>query len=189
MLNGFRVCGNMNYDSMNKIVSANRIRTMTKQGIIRRTSYQNLPKSKSKNEYTYRLTKKGMTLCKSQGMKHFEKKKGNERHQTEVGKKYASLSPSEQQSCKNAFDQKEMLYDKAYLYLENGNKQEHDRIMEELEKVSYIDLIYTTTIDNTSVQVGFEVITSFYLQETIIAHQYSATEILHCTTYETINIH
>lgn len=178
----------MDYDSLTKIITRSRISTLTKKGIIAKTSYQG-NSSKTKNEYTYKLTKKGMKFCRSKGMKHFEKGKGNERHQTEVGKKYASLCPEEQLHCKNQFDQKELLYDQAYLLQEQGYKDEYEQLLSDIQHASYLDLVYTTTIENKITTVGFEVITRNYSYEDCLIHEETALEILHCDYYETINIH
>lgn len=177
----------MDYDSLNQIISRSRIKTLEKNGLITKTSYQE--KSRNKNQYTYRLTKKGINYCRTKGMKHFEKGRGNERHQSEVGRKYASLSPCEQMSCKNQFDQKEFLYNQAYFLQEQGHLNEYEQLMENIQHASFIDIVYTTTMENTVTLAGFECITCNYSYNDCLQHEFTATEILHCDHYETINIH
>lgn len=179
--NGFRVCGNMDYDSLHQIISTNRIKTLEKQGFIKKTCYQ-----ESKNVlYTYRLTKKGQDYARAKmGMKHFEKPKGQERHQTYVGRKYASLNPQEQKTCMNQFDQKEYLYNQAFQLIEQGKKDEGEELLENMKTASYIDLVYTTIENHQVILMGVEISTSNYSFEDNCLHETTAIDLIQVEHYE-----
>lgn len=183
--NGFRVCGNMDYDSLHQIISTNRIKTLEKQGLIKKTCYQ-----ESKDVlHTYRLTKKGQDYARAKmGMKHFEKPKGQERHQSHVGKKYASLTPQEQKSCMNQYDQKEYLYNRAFELIEKGKRDEGEELLENMKNASYIDLIYTTFENHQTFLMGVEISTSNYSYEDNSLHEQTAMELIQVQHYETIQI-
>lgn len=122
------------------------------------------------------------------GMKHFEKPKGQERHQSHVGKKYASLTPQEQKSCMNQYDQKEYLYNRAFELIEKGKRDEGEELLENMKNASYIDLVYTTFENHQTFLMGVEISTSNYSYEDNSLHEQTAMELIQVQHYETIQI-
>ena len=185
VLQGLRVTGNMNLESMSRIITLNRIDTFRKEGIIQRVPYQDKYIDTEKSSYTYRLTNYGKDFCRDMlHMKNFANGRHSERHNTALGDIYSKLDAGEQMSCKNELDEKDIL-NARILELKEVNIEEAYKLQEQMKSISLVDMCYTTLEEQC---VCVEIITSGYSQETIELKEYTATEIIKCTDYQAIDI-
>lgn len=185
VLQGFRVAGNMNEESMSRMISRNRIDTFRKEGIIQRISYQDKYIDDEKNSYTYRLTNYGKDFCRDElHMRNFANGRHSERHNTALGDIYSKLEAGEQMSCKNELDERDIL-NARLLELRETSIEDAYKLQEQMKSISLVDMYYTTQ-EGESVCV--EIITNAYSQETIELKEYTAIEVIKCTDYQVVDI-
>lgn len=186
-LNGFRVCGNMNEEALLNIISKSRINRLKKEHIIEKVSYQDNHISKSKNQFTYRLTEHGKKVTREFTHKgNFQCGRGNERHNTALSLEYSRLDNQEKNSAMNEQDLKEYLSQKELSLLSENRISEANELLEKMQQISLIDLTYTQT--QTQELCCVEIITKNYSVETINLKEYTAVEIVQADSYKEINI-
>lgn len=186
-LNGFRVCGNMNEEALLNIISKSRINRLKKEHIIEKVSYQDNHISKSKNQFTYRLTEHGKKVTREFTHKgNFQCGRGNERHNTALSLEYSRLDNQEKNSAMNEQDLKEYLSQKELSLLSENRISEANELLEKMQQMSLIDLTYTQT--QTQELCCVEIITKNYSVETINLKEYTAVEIVQADSYKEINI-
>lgn len=190
ILNGFRTCGNMTYEQMNTTISQNRINDFVKEGYIQRISYEDPHISRVKSQFAYKLTDKGKSLCKSTLHKgHFANGRHEVRHQVACADFYLSLSPQERMNAMNDMDQQQYAFSQAYQMISEGHSNEGQELIEKIREAHFVDICVVTETEITTEIVCFECITKSYSNTDIEAHYECAHEVLHCTHYETLNIH
>lgn len=190
LFKGFTVCGNMTHEQMTKIVSYNRIHDLVKTGYIQRISYEDKNINRLKSQFAYRLTEKGKNFCRNQlHYRNFANGRHEVRHQVACAEIYTSLTPEQRMHCMNDKDQEQYAFGQAYQLLSEGRLDEGHELIDKIRNASFVDLCVVTVTESSTEIACFEVITNSYSQDQIEAHYECATEVLHCTTYETINIH
>lgn len=151
-LNGLRVCGFASRNDLLKIISANRIDKMLKQGILE-------SKTNVKNETIYTYSDKGKSFIKNlEGIKSnsfYSRQTASAEHDTKLFSEYCRLTPNERMSCMSEGQTRD-------IYSETIKQ---DQANAELEKLYSIpDIVYTTETGET---VAIESVTENYNEERI----------------------
>ena len=186
---GMAVCNNFTKDQALQIISNNRLHDLQKEGYIQRISYQDKHMSTTKSQHAYRLTDKGRDLCKDTlHCRHLGKGKHEVRHSVACADAYLKLTPEQRMNSLNEGEQRDYCFNKAYQLLSEGRIDEGQELIDQIRESSFVDLCVVTTTETTTEIICIEVITSSYSADQVEAHAECAHEVLHCTTYETINI-
>lgn len=187
-LNGFRVCGNMSEDALLSIISKSRINRLKKEHIIEKVSYQDPHISKSRNQYTFRLTEHGKKITRDfVGKGNFQSGRGNERHNTALSLQYSRLDNQEKFSAMNELDLKEYLTQKYLSFTDENKISEANDLIEKMQHMSLLDLTYYSTISQKLCSI--EIITKNYNVATINLKEFTAYEIVEVDSYQEINIY